>query len=92
MLISYKCIILLILQYSTIWYILTKGLQFMNWDIQFTNKSTRQARELDEQILLSLQLLVNDLRFKGAYTWKELAQLWKVTRPKTRRQASLSLS
>lgn len=37
----------------------------MNWDIQFTNKSAKQARQLDEETLLVLQLLVNDLRTRG---------------------------
>ncbi len=36
----------------------------MKWNIQFTNKAAKQTRELNEEIVLVLQLLVEDLKDK----------------------------
>ncbi|MGA2655420.1 MAG: cytotoxic translational repressor of toxin-antitoxin stability system [Gammaproteobacteria bacterium] len=54
----------------------------MSWDIQFTNKSSKQARDLDEQILLVLQLLVNDLRIKGPIPGRNWHNYGKLRGPK----------
>jgi len=37
----------------------------MDWQIQFTNKATKQARDLEEKVLLALQVLIDNLRTKG---------------------------
>lgn len=37
----------------------------MKWGVQFTNKATKQAQQLDESILLVLQVLVDNLRING---------------------------
>jgi len=37
----------------------------MDWQIQFTNKATKQAHNLEEKVLLALQVLIDNLRTKG---------------------------
>ena len=37
----------------------------MDWKIQFTNKATKQAHNLEEKVLLALQVLIDNLRTKG---------------------------
>ncbi len=42
----------------------------MKWNIQFTNKAAKQTRELNEEIVLVLQLLVEDLNIcYGCILW-----------------------
>jgi mRNA-degrading endonuclease RelE of RelBE toxin-antitoxin system len=37
----------------------------MKWDVQFANKASKQADKLGENISLTLQLLVENLKSKG---------------------------
>ena len=37
----------------------------MEWNVKLTNKAIKQAKQLNERILLALQVLVNDLKIKG---------------------------
>ena len=37
----------------------------MYWTVQFTNKAAKQARQLNEELFLVLQLLAEDLKVKG---------------------------
>lgn len=38
---------------------------YMQWDVQFTRKATKQAQELDERVLLALQVLIDNLKTIG---------------------------
>ncbi len=37
----------------------------MKWQVQFTGKSAKQARQLSEEVFLILQVLVDNLKTKG---------------------------
>jgi len=43
----------------------------MAWNITFTNKAAKQARQLNEKLMLVLQVLVEDLRTKGPAPGKQ---------------------
>ena len=37
----------------------------MKWNVYFTNKASKQAKQLDERILLALQVLIDNLQTNG---------------------------
>ena len=56
----------------------------MYWTVQFTNKAAKQARQLNEELFLVLQLLAEDLKVKGPIPGKFWHNYGKLSSKKNR--------
>lgn len=53
------------------------------WNIEFTNKAVKLTEKLPTKIILVLQVLIEDLRYKGPYPGKHWKNYGKLITKKT---------